>query len=302
MKRKKTESIFQNNQIGFLTDEDKNDIGVGFPKDSFIDHKGISELKYYLIVMYLRKHTEIFGRIFVSIYELMDECGYSTKSHSKKSYDDFRQIFKREIIDKEYATTNIPNLESISPNTYFQIQLQTGKSLFYTNGNYVFFTIAEFEKIASAPSGVSKSILAAVYLYIKQFITVGTTSTEYATRVAFPSIRKMQNTLGVTSKVTINNAVKILCELKLIYRRYNLYVEDLKGKNCCVPARTVFALDEKYINTDYCISQLEAYYGKKVYTATNVPTSIIYINQKNDLNKKEENKKENDKTMEANNN
>ena len=33
---------------------------VGFSKKEFKNHKGVSGLKYYLIIMYLRKHMQTF--------------------------------------------------------------------------------------------------------------------------------------------------------------------------------------------------------------------------------------------------
>ena len=72
---------------------------IGFSKNDFKSHKGVSGLKYYLIVMYMRKHLQTFGQISLTLNHLLEECGYSTKSHNKSIYSDFREIIKTEIIN-----------------------------------------------------------------------------------------------------------------------------------------------------------------------------------------------------------
>lgn len=48
--------------IIFMPNREKQNVTVGFSKKDFKNHKGITGLKYYLIVMYLRKHLETFGQ------------------------------------------------------------------------------------------------------------------------------------------------------------------------------------------------------------------------------------------------
>ena len=72
--------------IIFLPSEEKPNVTVGFSKKEFKNHKGVSGLKYYLIIMYLRKHLETFGQVALTLNQLLEECGYSTKSHNKSIY------------------------------------------------------------------------------------------------------------------------------------------------------------------------------------------------------------------------
>ena len=91
--------------IIFLPNEEKSNVTVGFSKKEFKNHKGVSGLKYYLIIMHLRKHLETFGQVTLTLNRLLEECGYSTKSHNKSIYSDFREIIKTEVINK-YTPAN----------------------------------------------------------------------------------------------------------------------------------------------------------------------------------------------------
>ena len=46
----------------YLSEKDKQITSVGFSKKEIKNHKGISGLKYYLIILYLRKHVQTFER------------------------------------------------------------------------------------------------------------------------------------------------------------------------------------------------------------------------------------------------
>ena len=67
--------------------------------------------------MYLRKHLETFGQVTLTLNRLLEECGYSTKSHNKSIYSDFREIIKTEIINKGYATCDI-DIFTVNPSEY----------------------------------------------------------------------------------------------------------------------------------------------------------------------------------------
>lgn len=267
-----------NGNLVFLTDKDKPTVSVGFSKKELKKHKGIAGLKYYLVVMYLRKHVEIFGEITLSINRLMEECGYSTKSHNKNSYDDFRVLIKNEILDNGYASTNSVVME-ISPTAYFTIQLSTKKSIFFSNDEFVLFTMQEFEQIVNLKSRVNKSILAGVFLYIKQFISAES-QTVYGSKVSFPSKIKIKKALGISSTTTIESAIAGLINAKLLYSRSDFFIEDSDCEGVFIPARNIFALSKNDLSESICVSELEGFYKTKVYTKENVPGEIKYLKEK----------------------
>ena len=119
--------------------------------------------------MYMRKHLQTFGQIDLTLNRLLDECGYSTKSHNKSIYLDFRNIIQAEIIDKGYAVCDT-DIITVSPTMMFSLQLVSNKSLFFTDDTYVQLTVAEYEKIVASDCTINKSVLVGVYLFIKQYI------------------------------------------------------------------------------------------------------------------------------------
>ena len=86
--------------------------------------------------MYLRKHLETFGQVTLTLNRLLEECGYSTKSHNKSIYSDFRQSIKTEIINKGYATCYV-DIFTVNPTEMFSLQLSDKKNI--TENFFLFF-------------------------------------------------------------------------------------------------------------------------------------------------------------------
>lgn len=207
----------------------------------------------------------------------MEECGYSTKSHNKASYNDFRILIKNEILDKGFASTGI-NMMEVAPATYFTIQLSTEKSIFFSNDDFVLFNVDEFEKIVASKSKVNKSVLAGVYLYIKQFISAEV-QPQYGSKVAFPSKFKMKKTLGVASTTTIESAISGLLDTGLLFVGLEFFVKDSDDEGYFVPTRNVYALSKNDLNEDECILQLSEFYKSPIYSKKNVPGEIRYLKE-----------------------
>ena len=260
-----------------MVDSNKNDITVGFSKNDIKNHKGISGLKYYLIVMYLRKHLEIFGEVTLTLKKLIDECGYSTKSHNDSVYFDFKQIIKEEIIDKGYGTTQ-EDILKIKPMSAFTIKLSTDKNLFFTKDSFVQISISEYETIANANnSKVNKSVLLGVYLFIKQYILSDSEETDILHKISYPSKQQIKKGIGISSVTTIENSISILADLKLIYIKSDMYVENSKMNGEFIPTRNVFALNEEDLNNDVILIELKKIYGRTVYNKEDVPGKISFL-------------------------
>lgn len=264
------------NDIIFISDEEKENVTVGFSKKEFNIHKGVSGLKYYLIVMYLRKHLQTFGQISLTLNNLLEECGYSTKSHNKSIYSDFREIIKTELINKGYATCEV-DVFTVNPTEMFSLQLSEKKNLFYSKDNFVQFSISEYEKITNLNSKISKSVLAGVYLFIKQYIMEYPDDSAFPPRIAYPSKQQIKKGIGISSFTTIENTISVLVGLKLLYVRTDMFVENTKEANIYVPTRNVFALKEEELAGDAILVELERIYNKKVYNKDNVPGEIRYL-------------------------
>lgn len=262
-----------NNYI-YLSDDDKQITSVGFSKKKIKDHKGISGLKYYLIILYLRKHIQTFGQVALTLNDLLKECGYSTNSNNKSIYSDFREIIKTEIINKGYASCST-DIFIVKPNDLFYIQLSYEKNIFFTEDSFVQITISEYEKICSLPSKINKSILLGIYLYIKQYIMDYPGDIAPA-KISFPSKSQIAKGLD-TSIPTVENGLFVLESHQLIYIRRNMFVENKKEEGIFVPTRNVYALDPNELEGDSILIELERIYGKRIYNKEDVPGEIRYL-------------------------
>lgn len=266
------------NDIIFIPNEEKQNITVGFSKKDFSNHKGVSGLKYYLIIMYLRKHLQTFGEIYLTLNNLLEECGYSTRSHNKSIYSDFREIIKTELINKEYVICNI-DIYKINPTEMFSLQLSEKKNIFYTKDNFVQLSISECEKIINSNSKVNKSVLIGVYLFIKQYIMDYSDDVFSPPRISFPSKQQIKKGIGISSFTTIENAISSLEKMKMIYIRTDMFVENTEEENTYVPTRNVFALNIEELKGDAVLVELERIYNKRVYDKNDVPGKIKYLDK-----------------------
>ena len=258
----------------FLSEKDKKVTSVGFSKKEIKNHKGISGLKYYLIILYLRKHLQTFGQVTLTLNNLLQECGYSTNTNNKSIYSDFREIIKTELINKNYATCNT-DIFTVKPNELFNLQLSYEKNVFFTEDNFVQITISEYENICSISTKINKSILLGIYLYIKQFI-MGYSENVSPAKISFPS--KTQIAKGLDCSVpTIESGLSVLESHKLIYVRRDMFVENKQEKGVYVPTRNVYALDSKELDGNAVLIELENLYGKKIYNKEDVPGEIRYL-------------------------
>ena len=80
--------------------------------------------------MFLRNHVDTFGRVSASLDDMLSECGFSTNTHNKTIYDDFRNILN-DILSNGYASIN-KDIFKITTVESFKCQLSYEKNLFFT--------------------------------------------------------------------------------------------------------------------------------------------------------------------------
>lgn len=269
-----TKGVIKIDNYIYLSEKDKKITSVGFSKKEIKNHKGISGLKYYLIILYLRKHVQTFGQIALTLNDLLQEIGYSTKTNNKSIYSDFREIIKTELINKGYASCNT-DIFVVKPNDLFYLQLSYECNVFFTEDSFVQITISEYEKICSLSSKINKSILLGIYLYIKQYIMDYPGDIAPA-KISFPSKSQIAKGLD-TSISTVENGLSVLESYKLIYIRRDMFVENKKEEGVFVPTRNVYALDPSELEGDTVLIELERIYGKRIYNKEDVPGEIKYL-------------------------
>lgn len=229
--------------------------------------------------MYLRSHVEPFGLIRLSLNSLMAECGYSTKTHNKNAYDDFRNIIHNEVILKHYASSEV-SIHEVAPSTYIELQLSQRKSIFFTQDQFVHITIYEFERIVGMESKVNKSVLFGVFMYVKQFIIADSLNTELCSKISFPSKKKMRKALGVSSSSTIESALAALVNEGLLYVAQQFYIEDEDDPGNYIPTRNVYALNESELIDERIIIELENFYKTKIFKKNEVNGNITFLKEK----------------------
>lgn len=211
----------------------------------------------------------------MSLDDLLNECGYSSKTHNKAIYDDFRCIISDYILYKGFATCD-KDIYKVAPSSYFKLQLDHAKCIFLTDDPFVFVSIREFEKIILYKGGVKKATLLGVYMYIKQFIQANDVD---AGKIAFPSKYSIAKGIGST-KVTVESSLTILEKLKLIYAVTGLYIEDKSNKGTYVSTRNGYAINKEFANVETFKNELSKFYGVPVFERCEVAGKIRYIKNK----------------------
>lgn len=182
----------------------------------------------------MQKNKTLLDKVNLTIDNLVAKCGYVPDQHPNKTNDNFKDILK-ELINNKQIHTDI-NIDKIKSGQFFTIHID--KSLFHCDKNFVLVNIEEFDKIINNKTKTSKSILWGVYIYIKQWIPLD----EYQAKVAYPSKYGMQKKLGISSNTTVKKAIKDLVDLGMIYEYSERYYENSDGE--FEPTNNVFALDE----------------------------------------------------------
>lgn len=259
--------------MNILTDKDKKSIGAGFPRNEFKNHTGLYGLKYYLVVMYLRKYANVFGEVRMTMYDFIKCSGYSTNTNCTNTCNEFKKIIIEEIINKGFATCS-KDLESIKFKEMFSIYLSSSNNIFRTDKSFVAMTIDEYDKITSiSDNTVSKPVLLGVYLFIKQYIYLCENSVSLSQRLICSGI-------GISSLNTVGKAIKILVDNNLLTIRTDLFVESSETPGNYIPVRNVYAISNNAYADEMVIDRLETVYGRKIYTKVNVPGPIVYNKMK----------------------
>lgn len=226
--------------------------------------------------MYLRKHLQPFGEICFTLNRMMNECGYSTNTHVQSIYDDFRRIIQEEIIDEGYAEIDT-DIMSVASNEFVTMKLSSKKNLLFVEDNFVQISVYEFDTIATyRGSRVNKAMLMGVFIFIKQFILQDGCDGMYP-KIAYPSKLQIRDGIGVAAISTIENAIKILVDLKLLYVKTDLFVADYNSDTVFVPARNVYALNPDELQDGIVMQELSDFYGRAVCDKENISGKIRYL-------------------------
>lgn len=249
---------------------------MAIPKDTIYKHKGAKNLKYFLVLAYLQKNLTLLGRVNLTIDNMITECGYVPERHVNKNNIVFKTIIN-ELISKQYFSSDV-DVNTIRNNQMFTLTMSKTKNIFHADSNFVLLTIEEFDKIVQAKTTTSKSVVWATYIYIKQFIIMDNNTESVFAKIGYPSKYGMQKKLGVSSKSTIEKAVKDLVDLKMLYEYTNMVYENEDGD--FAPTNNVYALEEKELK--YAEQTLCGYYKvDKIYKRNEIDKDKLKYPERN---------------------
>ena len=238
----------------------------------------MNELRYFLVLAYLRKNVTSLGRINLTIDDMVSDCGYVPDSHPNKTNDSFKNLLQN-LIDGKYLACNC-DITKVNRNKMFTLELTSDKehNLFYSDTSFVLLSIAEFDKITKCKSKINKAVLLAVYLSIKQYITIDGTVPDSYSKVAYPSKYGIQKRLGISSKTTVEKAIQKLVELHMLYEYVGGYYLD--SQDLFEPTNNGYALSEKEINgAENALKQY--YHVDKIYKYNEIDVERLkYPNRK----------------------
>lgn len=262
-----------NNQIFFLSN--KNKITIPYNKSSFERKNTKSDLELYVLKAFLRFNCTVSGKICTTLNAITNGCGYSTKDHSKKSNERFRELLQCLQDNNDIYCSK--DIGSIKHGEYFELQL-TSNAIFYCEKSFVILTMKEYETLINSETSTNKSILLATYLCIKKNIYNNPDIQSY--QLSIPSNDVIKNVIGVSSLTTVKAAIADLRKLNMIYCNDTVYYYKDLISDKYMQTRNVYALSNNEL--DYTKEALKDFYQvNDIYTASEIDTSkIVYPKRK----------------------
>lgn len=234
---------------------------VMFDKD-FIVRKDIDN-KLLLVMAYLRFKASTDGEVTLTIDLLVRSLGYVPNTHRGKINEAIitqlkwlqfnNYIFIKGDIDKvrskECFVIKINNQNNIFD---MRFENEQGK---YQDKPFVILTQSEFNLMTqnNNETKTDKGILVRVYLNIKKKIFLNSVGAH----LAYCSHNSLCRQCNISTTGTVNNAIKELVKMKLIYEHVTGSYIDQQGN--VRNANNVYALEENEMNHKYCDEVMKEY-------------------------------------------
>lgn len=209
---------------------------------------------FLLMYTYLHRHKSIEGYVNLTIKDFLLYHNYTpnrTKGRiNSKIYDTLNLMIKRGFIQYIgcYSNGGLASLEDVDCDMMFTVQIINYDENWNPENRFTKILYSEIDKIRQSNiKFMSKALF--LYAYIKKYITVDI-DTEYSTKVSFPS----ENTLSKKCDCgisTVKKYIQSLCNMGILYmKNYGSYLRMFKGKELVVNSNNVYALEEKYLDSD----------------------------------------------------
>lgn len=209
---------------------------------------------FLLMYIYLHRHKSIEGYVNLTIKDFLLYHNYTpnrTKGRiNSKVYDILNLMIKRGFIQYIgcYSNSGLVSLDDVDCNMMFTVQIINYDENWNPENRFTKILYSEIDRIRQSNiKFMGKALF--LYAYVKKYITVDIDN-EYATKVSFPS----ENTLSNKSNCgisTVKKYIQSLCNMKMLYmKNYGSYLRMFKGKEIVVNSNNVYALEEKYLDSD----------------------------------------------------
>lgn len=209
---------------------------------------------FLLMYTYLHRHKSIEGYVNLTIKGFLLYHNYApnrTKNRiNSKIYDTLNLMIKRGFIKYIgcYSNGGLATLEDVDCDMMFTVQIINYDENWNPENRFTKILYSEIDKIRQSDiKFMGKALF--LYAYIKKYITVDIDN-EYATKVSFPSENTLSKKSGCSIS-TVKRYIQSLCSLKMLYmKNYGSYLRMFKGKEIVVNSNNVYALEEKYLDSD----------------------------------------------------
>lgn len=209
---------------------------------------------FLLMYIYLHRHRSIEGYVNLTIKDFLLYHNYTpnrTKNRiNSKIYDTLNLMIKRGFIQYIgcYSNGGLATLKDVDCNMMFTVQIINYDENWNPENRFTKILYSEIDRIRKSNiKFMSKALF--LYAYIKKYIT-SDIKDEYAIKVSYPS----ENTLSKKSNCgisTVKKYIQSLCNIKMLYmKNYGSYLRMFKGKEIVVNSNNVYALEERYLDSD----------------------------------------------------
>lgn len=209
---------------------------------------------FLLMYTYLHRHKSIEGYVNLTIKDFLLYHNYTpnrTKGRiNSKIYDTLNLMIKRGFIHYIgcYSNGGLVSLDDVDCNMMFTVQIINYDENWNPENRFTKILYSEIDRIRQSDiKFMGKALF--LYAYIKKYITVDIDN-EYAAKVSFPSENTLSNksSCGIS---TVKKYIQSLCDMKMLYmKNYGSYLRIFKGKEIVVNSNNVYALEEKYLDSD----------------------------------------------------
>lgn len=147
-----------------------------------------------------------------------------------------------------YSNNGLVSIDDVDCNMMFTVQIINYDENWNPENRFTKILYSEIDRIRQSDiKFMGKALF--LYAYIKKYIT-SDIKDEYATKVSFPSENILSKKSGCSIS-TIKKHIHSLCSMKMLYmKNYGSYLRMFKGKEIVVNSNNVYALEEKYLDSD----------------------------------------------------